>query len=265
MRARADAVVQPVALDRAAKLACCLLLGTGFAARPASALPLPEEYGANLPLRLPPPGPANTPQAAPADCETPILAAERRYGIPTGLLLAIAIVETGRPDKRGQRQPWPWTVNAAGQGQFFQDKPAAVKWVLQTQQSGTASIDIGCLQVNLAAHPTAFRSVGDGFDPATNADYAGRFLISLYQETRDWRIAVGEYHSRTLALAEPYRDQVGRQYAQANTRERLFVQSVVAQRAMLMQQLQLAWAATLPPPNLPPPPAAEVPTRRSFP
>ena len=104
----------------------------------------------------------STPAAKPTveDCETPILAAEKRYKIPTGLLLAISIVETGRPDKpAGAKQAWPWSVNANGQGLFFNDRKSAVAWVLQAQRSGVASIDIGCMQVNLAAHPTAFRSV----------------------------------------------------------------------------------------------------------
>ena len=239
---------------------------SALAVQPLAALPLPEEYGADLPQRLPDPGTEPAKPRATGVCEAPILAAERRYAIPTGLLLAIAIVETGRPDKAtGRRQPWPWTINAAGQGMFFPNKAAAVAGVLQAQKGGTASIDIGCLQINLLAHPTAFRTIADGFDPATNADYAGRFLSSLFQASHDWQTAVGQYHSRTVALATPYRDEVGRQYAQSNTAERVFVESVVAQRALLMQQLRDAWAATLPLPTPTPPPVAEAPFRRSFP
>ncbi len=223
-----------------------------------------EEYGKHLPVRLPSSAETEAARRTAVDCETPILAAERRYAIPTGLLLAIAVVETGRPDARpGQRHAWPWTVNAGGDGLFFPDRASAVAWVLKAQAAGTASIDVGCLQVNLAAHPTAFRSVADGFDPALNADYAARFLLSLFQESGDWQAAVGNYHSRTLALAMPYRDQVGRQYARADLSERLFVQSVVAQRAALLQQLQLAWSATLPQPATTA--AEDPPARRSFP
>ena len=179
-----------------------LLLALLLAAHPAAALPPADGYGRHLPVRLPAPGDAEAARRAAVDCETPILAAERRYAIPTGLLLAIAVVETGRPDAHsGPRHAWPWTVNAGGQGLFFPDRTAAVAWVLAAQKAGTASIDIGCLQVNLAAHPTAFRSVADGFDPALNADFAARFLLSLFGETGDWQTAVGKYHSRTLALA----------------------------------------------------------------
>ena len=224
-----------------------------------------DDYGKNLPVRLPTPG-SEVPARSNDPCEAPILAAERRYAIPTGLLLAIALVETGRPDKSpGRQHAWPWTVNAAGQGLFFPDQKSAIRWVVQAQQSGITSIDVGCLQVNLAAHPTAFRSVQEGFDPALNADFAARFLSSLFQELHDWQAAVGTYHSRTLALAAPYRDQVGRRYAQSDPAERLFVQSVVAQRARLLEQLRLAWSATLTPPALPTAPDDAAPARRSFP
>ena len=230
------------------RIACAAIAAILLAVSPVSALPLQDEYGKNLPVRLPPPG-AATAKPAGNDCEPPILAAEQRYHIPAGLLLAIGIVETGRPDMRsGARKPWPWTINAGGQGLFFNDRKSAVNWVLQAQKTGTSSIDIGCLQVNLAAHPAAFHTVNDGFDPTMNADYAARFLISLYQQSADWREAVGAYHSHTEAFALPYREQVGRQYARAETEtaRRLFVQSVVDERALLMQRLRTAWSATLP-------------------
>ena len=230
------------------RIACAALAAILLANSPVAARPQQDEYGKNLPVRLPP---AGAPLAKPAndDCEPPIMAAEQRYHIPVGLLLAISIVETGRPSKpSGEKKPWPWTINAAGQGLFFADRKSAVNWVLQAQKAGTSSIDIGCMQVNLAAHPTAFHTVNDGFDPTINADYAARFLLSLYQRSADWREAVGAYHSHTEAFALPYREQVGRQYARAETEQarRQFVQSVVDERALLLQQLRMAWSATLP-------------------
>src|SRR4051812_4466497 len=42
-------------------------------------------------------------------CRPALIAAEARYGIPTGLLQAIGLVESGRRDEgTGTRQPWPW-------------------------------------------------------------------------------------------------------------------------------------------------------------
>ena len=144
-------------------------------------------------------------------CRPALVAAEVRHGIPSGLLQAIGVVESGRRDEAtGARQPWPWTINAEGEPHLFDTKVQAVEWVRQAQARGMRSIDIGCAQVNLMHHPTAFASLEEAFDPAVNADYAARFLKELRNTTAggDWMTAAGYYHSQTPERAEPYRQQV---------------------------------------------------------
>ena len=144
-------------------------------------------------------------------CRPALVAAEVRHGIPSGLLQAIGVVESGRRDEAtGARQPWPWTINAEGEPHLFDTKVQAVEWVRQAQARGMRSIDIGCAQVNLMHHPTAFASLEEAFDPAANADYAARFLKELRNTTAggDWMTAAGYYHSQTPERAEPYRQQV---------------------------------------------------------
>ena len=73
-----------------------------------------------------------------------------------------------RPARRGhgRGKPWPWTINAEGEPHLFDTKVQAVAWVRQAQARGMRSIDIGCAQVNLMHHPTAFASLEQAFDPA---------------------------------------------------------------------------------------------------
>ena len=97
-------------------------------------------------------------------------------------------------------------------GTFFESRGDAVTFVETAQQSGIQSIDVGCMQVNLLQHPTAFATVDDAFDPVINANYAARFLVDLEHESGDWITAAGLYHSRTEALAAPYRDAVALQF-----------------------------------------------------
>lgn len=139
-------------------------------------------------------------------CTEAVAAAETRYGIPTGLLLAIAKSESGRPipPLRGL-QPWPWAIDADGRAFYFDSKAAAVAYA---RQSGAAQVDVGCAQINLQSHPRAFRDMDTAFDPAANADYGGRYLRQLYDETGNWFTAVGYYHSHTPELAAAYRDRV---------------------------------------------------------
>lgn len=151
--------------------------------------------------------------AAAERCHTAARAAEFRFGLPPGILLAIGRVESGRPDDRTHRlEPWPWTVQALGRGLYFDTKAEAIAWVKGAETKGINSIDTGCLQVNLFYHPDAFASLDAAFDPEINADYAGRFLRQLYAETGDWKRATGLYHSRTVTLAAPYQERVGRAF-----------------------------------------------------
>ena len=142
-------------------------------------------------------------------CRQATLLAEREHRLPTALLHAIARVESGRPDPRtGAGVSWPWTVNAQGQGRFYETKEAAIAAVRALQARGVTVIDVGCLQVNLHHHPRAFASLEEAFDPVVNARYAGLFLTRLHQTTRDWERAAAHYHSQTPELAEAYRLKV---------------------------------------------------------
>ena len=145
-----------------------------------------------------------------AQCRTAIAAAETKYHLPPALLGSIAKVESGRPiGSDGRVQPWPWTIDADGQALFLDSRPAAVAWARQGLQRGVRFMDIGCMQVDLRLHPDAFPSLDQAFDPTANADYAARYLRSLYGEAHgNWNVAVGWYHSHTVDLAADYRDRV---------------------------------------------------------
>ena len=146
-------------------------------------------------------------EADPAQlCETAVTTAEYTGRLPSRLLGAISLTETGRVDPAtGRLRPWPWTINAEGVGQFFNTRQQAIAAVKALQARGVRSIDVGCLQVNLMYHPDAFASLEDAFDPRANATYAARFLNSLYAASRDWQTAVAAYHSETPELGDAYR------------------------------------------------------------
>ena len=210
--------------------------GTPAAAADLPATALPLQLRRPVPLFLSAPGsnrlpglearlqvPPGSPLAAAANtagamqgspgalCRAAIQAASARYGIPAGLLAAIARVESGRRDPNtGELAPWPWTINAEGQGKFFETREEAVAWVRAAQQRGIRSIDTGCMQVNLLHHPGAFASIEEAFDPFHNADYAARFLRELQAgpAAGNWMRAAGYYHSQTPELASAYQHDV---------------------------------------------------------
>jgi soluble lytic murein transglycosylase-like protein len=172
--------------------------------------PLPRLPTLLLLVLLPLPAVAMPPVASPAQrCEAAITAAARAARLPERMMDAIAAVETGRPDAAsGTLRPWPWTINAEGQGFFFASKQQAVAAVRAMQARGVHSIDVGCMQINLMYHPNAFASLDEAFDPDTNARFAARFLNALHAANRDWPAAIAAYHSETPSIGALYRQLV---------------------------------------------------------
>lgn len=144
-------------------------------------------------------------------CANTIRRIEAQGRFPTGLMQAIALVESGRSDATtGAKFAWPWTVHAEGRGRYFASKAAAVSAVRKLQAKGVSNIDVGCMQVNLYYHGDQFDSIEAALDPVRNAVYAARFLKRLYDAKGSWNKAVALYHSSTPKLNRPYRAKVYR-------------------------------------------------------
>ena len=115
-------------------------------------------------------------------CAVLFCAGLTEVGTPPGLLDAIAKAESGRRITGATTlQPWPWALNVDGRGLYFATREQAIAWTRKTLERGSNSTDVGCMQVDLQFHPRAFRTLEEAYDPETNADYAARFLVSLYE------------------------------------------------------------------------------------
>jgi hypothetical protein len=151
--------------------------------------------------------------ATPADlmqmCRNAAIKAADRHGIPREVLVAITLVET-RTRRGGASGPWPWTVNVAGKGAWFDSRAAALLHAQQALGRGQKSFDVGCFQLNYRWHGHNFSSIDEMFEPGPSGDYAAQFVKSLHAETGDWIKAAGLYHSRTRKHAVRYRNLVAR-------------------------------------------------------
>ena len=183
--------------------------------------------------------------ASPAEqCRTAIAAAEQTAAVPPHLLAAIGQVESGKRDPvTGQILPWPWTINVGGRGTLFPNKEEAILAVRALWALRVHSIDVGCLQINLAQHPNAFVSLEEAFDPVVNTRYGADFLVRLFKITGDWRSAAALYHSASPALGVPYQRKVFDVYLGPRNAELRFTQRRTS--SLLLQQLANSWAATL--------------------
>jgi hypothetical protein len=162
---------------------------------------------------------------------------ENQYRIPTGLLGAIAKVESGRwNEKEKQLEVWPWVIHAEGTGQYFSTKQLAIEAVQELQAKGVKNIDVGLMQINLLHHPDAFETLDQAFDPRHNIEYAARFLESLKQNHHSWQKAVSYYHSASPVHHRPYykkvlktwRDEQKKNPRQAFLQERFASQDLVS-------------------------------------
>ena len=137
--------------------------------------------------------------------------AERAEGIPTGLVHAVALAESGRwlAEERTTR-PWPWTVTSGDDSFYLPSRAEALRKIHELQSEGRSNIDVGCMQVNLGYHGHEFASVADALEPASNVAYAARFLKRLREETQSWSQATARYHSGDPARGQAYRDKVFR-------------------------------------------------------
>ncbi len=146
---------------------------------------------------------------------------ERQKGVPTYLLAAISLAETGRwNEERRENIAWPWTVTAKGKGRYFASKRDAITHVYELWDAGVENIDVGCMQINLRYHGRAFANLDEAFDPAANADYAARFLKELNKQTRSWTRAAAQYHSADPVKNRPYKLKVLKYWNQQRSKAR---------------------------------------------
>ncbi|CAO5675310.1 MAG: hypothetical protein NEHIOOID_00507 [Holosporales bacterium] len=145
-------------------------------------------------------------------CEYHFKKIEHRYNIPSKLLHAIALTESGIKVPEKGMVAWPWSINVHGKGFAFQTKQQAIQAAQFLKRAGIDNFDVGCMQINMLHHPDAFATLEDAFDPEKNVTYAAHFLKSLHSRHNNWEKAYGDYHNIKPHLAKPYKAKVSKFY-----------------------------------------------------
>jgi hypothetical protein len=141
-------------------------------------------------------------------CLDEIAKQEAQYGMPFGLLKAIARVESSGSPYGSISKPWPWTLNVGGAPHYYPDKASALAALQDFKAASDVNIDVGCMQISLNYHPNAFPDLATALDPVSNVDYGALFLSALEQKSGDWMIASGDYHSTAPGFGDTYRNLV---------------------------------------------------------
>ncbi len=132
------------------------------------------------------------------------------HDIPYTVLYAVALTESGKPMRAGDvYRPWPWTLNIAGRGYFFDSRLAAWQALTASLQAGQRSVDIGLMQINWRYHQERLGTPWQALDPYFNLRVGAGILQECYITRQDWWASVGCYHSPANAQrAEQYRRRV---------------------------------------------------------
>ena len=130
------------------------------------------------------------------DCEALAEQAAAARGVPSKLLPAIARTESGRGQGKLGHRAWPWTLNVAGKGYYFDTREQALDKLRQVIASGQRNVDVGCMQVNYRWHGKEFGSIEEMMDPEANTRYAALFMSRLRERTGSWTKATKFYHSQ---------------------------------------------------------------------
>lgn len=130
------------------------------------------------------------------DCETLATEASQRYGLPEGLLIAIARTESGIARGTADPRAWPWTANVEGQSHYYDTRQEMLADLDRVVAEDISNFDVGCMQLNYRWHGDSFAALDQMLDPATNVGYAARYLRQLHDETGSWETATRYYHSR---------------------------------------------------------------------
>jgi len=137
-------------------------------------------------------------------CETHTPELEMAFDLPRGVLTAISRVESGRPNGKGVRLGWPWTINHDGRGLFFENKQDMLAYARAHINKGDLRMDIGCMQISIFWHKDQFASLEEMADPSGNIAYAAAFLADLKDRHGNIDQAIRHYHNADPTANTPY-------------------------------------------------------------
>ncbi|TPG90329.1 lytic transglycosylase domain-containing protein [Pseudomonas caspiana] len=120
--------------------------------------------------------------------------AARQAGIPSNILFAVALQESGLTLRR-QRRPWPWTLNVAGAAHYYSTHRDACLGLLQAMKRHPATrIDAGLTQINLGYQKRFYRFPCEVLSPHKNLAIAATLLREHYRTDGNWLDAAGRFH-----------------------------------------------------------------------
>ena len=132
-------------------------------------------------------------------CTTYLPAAEQYYHIPSGLLSAIALTESGVNGR-----PEPWALNLGGEQAIESDYASAARRLRDSDGRPRQDAAIGCMQIHMRYHLANVGAPEWVLKPRNNVWYAAGFLKQLFDQYGSWKSAVAHYNASDSTAQRAY-------------------------------------------------------------
>lgn len=140
-----------------------------------------------------------TASQAATTCHNEVLIAEQANNIPQGLLLAMALVESGRGG-----MPHAHALSVGGRAIYAKSAKDAERYFRDRSGRLKRNVFVGCLQLSLKYHGQHFRPLHRIAEPDFNVAYAARYLARHYQTYGNWTKAVQRYQGGSARQRRAY-------------------------------------------------------------
>ncbi len=138
-------------------------------------------------------------------CASHAVDAEQKLHIPAGMLLAVALVESGMDGV-----PSPYAISSGGRAIAARDAKDASRYLRDRSGKPKSNLYVGCMQISLTVHRGNFQPLERIAEPRENVWYAGRMLVRLHEEEGSWRAALARYNGSSSRFAQAYTCKVWR-------------------------------------------------------
>jgi hypothetical protein len=174
-------------------------------------------------------------------CQNAIGKLNQENNMPIKLLNALSIADAGRWNRVKQETiAWPWTFSINGWKFFFETKQKAVREVQDLLGEGWRNILVGCLQVNIDKHGSAFFDLNEAFDPRSNAYFAANYIKNIYKKELGWLNAIKEYHPNNFLEDPDYTKKLQHLWSRKEEQQKIYLpsspQSIDHSRTMSLNQ-----------------------------
>lgn len=133
------------------------------------------------------------------ECTEQAVAVERERDVPSGLLHAMALAESGQDGK-----PHPYAIRIGRKSFYPPSEQQALKLLRGKRGKLDRKANVGCMQLSLAGYGWTFAPPERILDPGANMRMAAEYLVDWKEAYGSWSAALARYQGGTARAKQAY-------------------------------------------------------------